>query len=84
MIGFGASAFGKGFRIFSASIVLVFLVFGMLTAFDSRGIEANTPTPYAGIWERINIGAYMLWVIVFSVLLMKEKEESVHVLKPQL
>ena len=70
MIGFGAAALGKGFRIFSAVIVLAFLVFGTLTSIESRGIEANLPTPYVGIWERINIGAYMLWVIVFAIILL--------------
>ena len=30
MIGFGASVFGKGFRIFSMVIVLIFVVFGIL------------------------------------------------------
>ena len=77
MIGFGAAAFGKGFRIFSAGIVLVFLVFGTLTTIESRGIEANLPTPHVGIWERINIGAYMLWVIVFAIMLLRKNSKPV-------
>ena len=78
MIGSGASVFGKGFRIFSAAIVLTFIVFGLLTAIESRGLEANLPTPYLGIWERINIGAYMIWVIVFALMLMKRNNETVN------
>lgn len=66
MIGFGASALGKEFRIFSVVIVLIFILFGILTTIESRGIEADLPTAHAGIWERINIGAYMLWIIVFA------------------
>src|SRR4026209_1540210 len=59
MIGFGAALLsGKSFRIFSAAIVLVFIIFGILTTKDSSGIEANLPTPHLGIWERINIAAY--------------------------
>lgn len=73
MIGFGAAIFGKTFRIFSLMIVLIFVIFGILTTRDSAGIEANLPTPYLGIWERINIGAYMLWVIIFSILMIKHK-----------
>ena len=76
MIGFGAAVFGKGFRIFSAGIVVVFIVFGTLTAIESRGIEANLPTPYVGIWERINIGAYMLWVVVFAIMLLRRNNNS--------
>ena len=71
MIGFAAAVFGKTFRIFSVAIVLVFMVFGILTAIESKGIEANLPTPNVGIWERINMGAYMLWVIVFAIILWR-------------
>ena len=78
MIGFGASVLGKGFRIFSTAIVLIFIVFGILTTIESRGIEAGLPTPYVGIWERINIGAYMIWVIVFVILLLKRNNKSVN------
>ena len=77
MIGFGALVFGKGFRIFSAVIVLIFIVFGILTTIESRGIEANLPTPYVGIWERINISAYMVWVIAFSIMLLSRDNKSV-------
>ncbi len=71
MIGFGASVFGKDFRIFSGAIVIVFLVFGFLTTLESPGIEANLPTPWIGIWERINIAAYMFWIVAFVSLLLK-------------
>lgn len=78
MIGVGASVFGKGFRIFSTAIVIIFIVFGILTAIESRGLEANLPTPNVGTWERINIGAYMLWVIVFAILLLERNNKSVN------
>jgi hypothetical protein len=73
MIGFGAAAFDKNFRIFSIFIVLIFFVFGLLTTFESRGIDAGLPTPFVGIWERINIAAYMLWVVVFANLLLRRR-----------
>jgi Protein of unknown function (DUF998) len=76
MIGFGAAAFGRGFRIFSVGIVIVFIVFGLLTSRESMGIEAGLPTPHVGIWERINIAAYMLWVVVFAILLLKRNRKA--------
>jgi len=76
MIGFGAASFRKNFRIFSVFIVLIFLVFGLLTAKESPGIQANLPTPHLGIWERINIGAYMLWVIVFAIMLLRRNNKA--------
>ena len=77
MIGFGAAAFGKAFRIFSFGIVLIFIVFGILTANESPGLDAGLPTPYIGIWERINIGAYLVWIIVFAILLLIRDKTSI-------
>ena len=77
MIGFGAAVFGKPFRIFSVAIVLVFIVFGILTANESPGLDTGLPTPYIGIWERINIGAYMLWMVVFAIMLLKREKMSI-------
>jgi hypothetical protein len=74
MIGFGASVFGKSFRIFSLVIVLTFMLFGILTAIEGPGVQANLPTPNVGTWERINIGAYMIWVIVFAIMLLKRNK----------
>lgn len=74
MIGFGAAALGKTFRIYSIGTVTAFIVFGILTALESKGINAGTPTPYIGIWERINMGAYMLWIVVFTIALLKKKK----------
>ena len=71
MIGVGAAAFDRSFRLFSATIVLIFIVFGILTTMESDELAANLPTPYLGIWERINMAAYMLWVVVFAIKLLK-------------
>jgi len=70
-IGFGATAFGKRFRLYSGATVAVFVVFGALTAPDGARIAANLPTPWVGVWERINIGASLLWLVVFAVALLR-------------
>jgi multisubunit Na+/H+ antiporter MnhB subunit len=74
MIGYGAATQGKAFRVFSGVIVLIFLVFGILTTNESGWMEAGLPTPNIGIWERINIAAYMAWVIVFAIILIRSNE----------
>jgi hypothetical protein len=66
LMGFGAAALGKKFRLFTLATFVVFLIFGILIGVESPGIEANLPTPHLGIWERINIGAFMLWIAVLS------------------
>ena len=73
MIIISSSALGKGFRIYSIATILVFIVFGILTSKESPGIETGEPTPYIGIWERINIAASMLWIIVFATALLLRK-----------
>jgi hypothetical protein len=70
-IGFGAAALGRKFRIYSIITLLVLIVAGILTGIDGPKIEANLPTPFIGVWERINIGVYMLWVVVLAVILLR-------------
>jgi hypothetical protein len=79
MIIYGAAAFGKKFRIFSVVIVLIFIVFGILTSKEGTGIEAGLPTPNVGIWERINIGAYMVWVVVFAMMLLNRNKRPAEI-----
>ena len=74
-IGIGAAAFGNKFRVLSILVVIVFVVFGILTGLESPGIESGQPTPYIGIWDRINIGAYMVWVIAFAIALLLKNEK---------
>jgi hypothetical protein len=75
-MGFGAVALGKRFRIYTIVSVLVLLVFGILTSMDAPKVEANLPTPYAGVWERINIGVFLLWVVVLARILMRKVEKK--------
>ena len=34
---------------------------------DGSRIAANLPTPWVGVWERISIGAFLLWVAVLAI-----------------
>ena len=72
-IGFGAAAFGKGFRFYSIVTILVFIVFGILTFAEAPNVDKNLPTPYIGLWERINIAAFMVWMLVFAAILLRVK-----------
>jgi hypothetical protein len=68
-IGFGAAAFGKRFRLYSITTIVVLLVFGGLTFLEAPRLQANLPTPWIGLWERINISVFLLWVVMLAVLL---------------
>lgn len=79
-LGFAAAALGKRFRIYSIVTFAVLLVFGVLTFLEAPGISTNQATPLIGVWERINIGVFLLWVVVLAVLLIRSqnKSESIH------
>ena len=70
-IGCGATAFGKRFQLYSITTIVVLLVFGGLTFVEAPRLEANLPTPWIGLWERINISVFLLWVVVLAVTLWR-------------
>jgi uncharacterized protein DUF998 len=70
-IGVGATAFGKRFRLYSIGTVVVLLTFGVLTFIEAPRLQANLPTPWIGLFERINISVFLLWVVVLAALLWR-------------
>jgi uncharacterized protein YndB with AHSA1/START domain len=70
-IGFGATAFGKRFRLYSMASIVVLLAFGALTFLEAPRLEANLPTPWIGLWERINICIFLLWIVVLATMLWR-------------
>jgi Protein of unknown function (DUF998) len=70
---FGATAFGKRFRLYSIATILTLVVGGVLTGLDAPRLTTNLPTPWMGVWERINIFAYMLWVVVLAMALLRSR-----------
>ena len=70
-VGFGATLLGKRFRYYSYGTIVTLVVFGALTSLQAPRITANQPTPWGGIYERINIYATMLWVAVLAVGLLR-------------
>lgn len=72
----GALALGKRFRIYTIGSIALFVIFGTLTALEGPNIPRNDPTPMIGIWERINIAVFMIWVIAFAIVLLKREVEE--------
>jgi hypothetical protein len=71
IIGFGATADGKRFRIYSYLTILALVVFGIWTFMDAPQLEANLPTPWMGVKERTNIYGYMLWMAMLALVLWR-------------
>lgn len=74
-IGYGATAFGKRFRFYSITTILVILVFGTLMGIEGPRIAENLSTPFIGIWERISVLAFLIWVVVLAAILLRALEE---------
>jgi hypothetical protein len=75
-IGFGAAAFGKRFRLHSIATIVILIAFGALTGLYGPRIEANLPTPWVGVWERINIGVFLLWIVVLTTPLLRAEKRQ--------
>jgi hypothetical membrane protein len=70
-IGFGATLYGTWFRLYSVATIAVLLVAGALTGLAAGQLAAGQPTPWLGVAERVNIGAYLLWVLVLAITLLR-------------
>jgi hypothetical protein len=70
-----AIAYGWLFRLYSALTIVTALVFGMLSAQVDR-VEAGDPTPYMGLLERVGIGAWLLWLAVAAVVLLRTGDDT--------
>jgi hypothetical protein len=80
-IGFGVTAFSARFRIYSIATIIVLLTFGALTFIEAPRLQANLPTPWIGLWERINISVFLLWVAVLAAAVLRRgtSQETHHV-----
>ena len=67
-------AFGELFRVYTIFSIVILLLFGVLTGLEAPKIMLDLPTPMIGIWERIGIGSYILWLAVFAFALLQRIE----------
>ena len=65
-----AAAIGGGFRVYSIVTLVVLLFFGFLTGLAAPRVSANLPTPWLGVWERVNIGAFLSWIAALALVLL--------------
>jgi hypothetical protein len=78
-IGAGAAAFRIKFRLYSIGTILLLVLGGIMSGLDVSRIGENLPTPWLGVWERINIFAYMVWVVVLAIILLRAEKGLVSI-----
>jgi len=71
IVGFGAAALGKRFRVYSIVTIVIVLVCGAWTGTYASRIQADLPTPWVGVWERISIATFMGWIAVLATALLR-------------
>jgi len=71
IVGFGAAALGKRFRLYSIATMVIVLACGVVTGTYASQIQANLPTPGVGVWERISIATLMAWIAILATALLR-------------
>jgi len=69
-LGVAAAALGRAFRLYSLATLFALLAFAVLTFRQAPRLSSNQPTPFIGVWERIDIGLFLAWMVVLAVAVM--------------
>jgi hypothetical protein len=76
-MGVGAAAFGKRFRYFSIAMAVVLLSAGAYVATTTNAVAAGDPTPWMGLVERASYGAWLTWMAVLSIVLLRRSRQPI-------
>lgn len=61
----------------------IFVVAGAFIGVEAPNVGKNLDTPWIRVWERINIGAFMVWVVVLAIALLRVRPSyDVRAMKP--
>ena len=77
-LGFAAVAFGRWFRVYSIATAATVLVFGALVGPLAARIPDGRSTPWMGLYERVSIGGWLLWMAITTVMLLREGAAATH------
>jgi pimeloyl-ACP methyl ester carboxylesterase len=70
-LGFGAAGLGKRFRFYSLATMVIVFACGAGAGSYAPAIQSNLATPLVGVWERINTSAFMVWIAVLAIALLR-------------
>jgi hypothetical protein len=71
-LGFGAAAFGWRFRLYSLLSAVIVIAGGVSTGVQSSRMAAGQLTPWLGLTERIGMVAWLGWMAVLAIVLLRE------------
>ena len=70
-IGVSAAAFGKAFRLYAILTLVALVAFSVLAGIQAAQVNAGEPVRWFGITERALIGAWLQWVAVLAIALLR-------------
>ena len=68
----GSTAFGTRFRLFSLASAATVLASGVRTSVGAANLSAGRPTPRLGLYERLMLAPWLLWMAVLAALLLRD------------
>jgi hypothetical protein len=75
-IGASAAAFGKAFRLYAILTLVALVGFSVLTGIQAAQINAGEPARWFGVTERALIGAWLQWVAVLAIALLRAQRAT--------
>ena len=74
-IGSGAAALGRWFRLYSILTIAMLLLGGAMTGLQLAQIAAGETASWFGLTQRMLTGAWLLWVAVLAIVLLRPQPE---------
>jgi hypothetical protein len=78
-LGFAAASLGRRFRLYSLVTAVIVLAFGSLVGTQSPNLQDGKPTAWMGLFERVCVGAWLLWLVVLAVTLTRAHDYDMRV-----
>ncbi|MEU4421519.1 DUF998 domain-containing protein [Actinoplanes sp. NPDC024001] len=72
--GFSAAALGGRFRVFAIVMAVTVVLAGAFVAVAAPDVAAGGPTHWMGFVERISYGAWLLWMAVLALVLVRRTD----------
>jgi hypothetical protein len=73
-VAFAGVSLGRRFRVYTIATMVMLLAFGVMVGFYVSDIGVNRPTPWVGVWERADVGVFLLWVAVLALALLRRRD----------
>jgi hypothetical protein len=78
LFGFSAAAFGRRSRLGAIAGAATVVVFGALTGVQAAKLPRGEPTPWMGLFERVSIAPWLLWMVLVAVVLARPRAVVPH------